>query len=80
MQRKLPSPRRFLAHHASARQAADRAEDDPWAGEDVDWQAEAERRRDDPTAFARFFRAVVVVAVIGGLFWAGVVLLSLRLL
>jgi hypothetical protein len=80
MQRKLPSPRRFLAHHASARQAPDRAEDDPWAGEDVDWQAEAERRRDVPTAFARFFRAVVVAAVIGGLFWAGVVLLILQLL
>lgn len=76
----LPSPRRFLSHHAPARQAPDRVEDDPWAGEDVDWQAEGERRRDDPDPFARFFRAVAMAAVIGGLFWAGVVLLILRLL
>jgi hypothetical protein len=79
MQRKLPSPRRFLSYHVPTRQAPDRAEDDPWAGEDVDWQPEAERRRDDQAAFARFFRAVAVAAVIGGLFWAGVVLLILRL-
>jgi hypothetical protein len=80
MQRKLPSPRRLLSHHAPARQAPDRPEDDPWAGEDVDWEAEAERRRDDPAAFARLFRAVAVAALTGVLFWAGVVLLVLWLL
>jgi hypothetical protein len=80
MQHKLPSPRRFLSHHAPARQAPECADDDPWAGEDVDWQAEAERRQDDPDVFARFFRAVAVAALIGVLFWAGVVLLVLWLL
>jgi hypothetical protein len=78
MQRKWPIPRQFLSHHAPTRPVPDHADDDPWAGEDVDWQAESERRRDDPAAFARFFRAVAVAAVVGGLFWAGVVLLIVR--
>ena len=80
MHRKRPSPRPFLSRHAPARPPPARPEDDPWAGEDVDWEAEAERRRDDPTAFARLFRAVAVAALIGVLFWAGVVLLVLWLL
>jgi hypothetical protein len=80
MQRKLPSPRRFLSHHAPTRQVPDRADDDPWAGEDVDWQAETERRGDDPAAFARFIRAVAVAAGIGVLFWVGVILLVLWLI
>ncbi|HWM12986.1 MAG TPA: hypothetical protein VNO56_00730 [Gaiellaceae bacterium] len=79
MQRKLPSPRRFLSTQSRARPAPPRREDDPWAGEDAEWQAEL-RPREDPTAFARFFRALVLAALVGGLFWAGVVLLILRLL
>jgi hypothetical protein len=80
MQLKLPSPRRFLSHHAPARPAPRRPEDDPWAGEDAEWQAEEERSHEDAAAFARFFRAVAVAALVGGLFWAVVVLLILRLL
>jgi hypothetical protein len=80
MQRKLPNPRRFLSTQSRARPAPHRSEDDPWAGEDAEWQAEARRPGEDPTAFARFFRALVLAALVGGLFWAGVVLLILRLL
>jgi hypothetical protein len=80
MQRKLPSPRRFLSTQSRVRPAAPRSEDDPWAGEDAEWQAEGRRPREDPAAFARFFRALVLAALVGGLFWAGVVLLILRLL
>ncbi|MGH3016681.1 MAG: hypothetical protein ACRDNR_15535 [Gaiellaceae bacterium] len=79
MQRKLPSPRRFLSTQSRTRPAAPRPEDDPWAGEDAEWQAE-HRPREDPAAHLRFFRAVVVAALVGGLFWAVVVLLILRLL
>jgi len=80
MQLKLPSPRRFLAHHAPARPPQHRPDDDPWAGEDVEWQAEEDRPREQPAAFVRFFRAVALAALVGGLFWAAVVLLILRLL
>jgi hypothetical protein len=80
MQRKLPSPRRFLSTQSRARPAPPRPEDDPWAGEDAEWQAEEHRPREDPAAFLRFFRAVVVAALVGGLFWAAVVLLSVWLL
>ena len=79
MQRKLPSPRRFLSTQLRARPAPPRPEDDPWAGEDAEWQAE-HRPRGDPAAFVRFFRAVVLAALVGGLFWAAVVVLIVRLL
>jgi hypothetical protein len=80
MQRKLPSPRRFLSTQSHERPAPPRPEDDPWAGEDAEWQAHEQRQRDDPTAHVRFFRAVAVAALVGGLFWAAVVLLILWLL
>ena len=80
MHLKLPSPRRFLSTHSPARPTPRRSEDDPWAGEDVEWQAEEERSHEHPAAFARFFRAVVLAALVGALFWAGVVFLTLRLL
>jgi hypothetical protein len=79
VQRKLPSPRRFLSTQSRARPAPPRPEDDPWAGEDAEWQAEAERPRDQ-AAHLRFFRAVVLAALVGGLFWTAVVLLILRAL
>jgi hypothetical protein len=80
VQRKLPSPRRFLSTQSRARPAPPRPEDDPWAGEDAEWQAEAQRPREDQAAHLRFFRAVVVAALVGGLFWTAVVLVILRLL
>ena len=80
MQRKLPSPRRFLSTQSRERPAQPRPEDDPWAGEDAEWQAEKQRPREDPAVHLRFFRAVLVAARVGGLFWAAVVLLILRLL
>ena len=81
MQLKPPRrPRRSAAHAPATPKPRPAESDDPWAGEDVDWQAEAERRGDDPDAFARFIRAVAVAAGIGVLFWLGVVLLVLWLL
>jgi hypothetical protein len=80
MHRKRPSPRRFLSHDAPARAAPDRPEDDPWAGEDVDWQAEADREHEAPSTFVGFFAAVAVAAVVGGLFWTAVALLIIWLL
>ena len=80
MHRKRPSPRPFLSRHAPARPPPARSEDDPWAGEDVDWELEARRARGERAAFLRFFRAVAAAAVVGGLFWAGVVLLLMWLL
>ena len=80
MHRKLPSPRRFLSHHAPESVAPPRAEDDPWAGEDAEWQAGEDRPREHRAAFARFFRGVAAATLVGGLFWAAVVLLIVRLL
>lgn len=80
MQLKLPRPRRFLSQDSPARATEDVLADDPWAGEDVEWEAEEERRQEHPAAFVRFFRAVLLAALVGGLFWAAVVLLVLRLL
>jgi hypothetical protein len=80
MQLKLPRPRRFLAQHAPARRTEEVPADDPWAGEDVEWEAAEERPQEDPAAFARFFRAAALAALVGALFWAAVVLLVLRLL
>ena len=79
MQLKLPSPRRLLSARSRVRPAQHLPDDDPWAGEDAEWQAEQDRPRDS-AAFVRFFRAVVLAAFVGGLFWAVVVLLILRLL
>lgn len=80
MQLKLPRPRRFLSTQSRVPSAPSRPEDDPWAGEDAEWEAERRRPRDDPAAFVRFFRALAVGALVGGLFWAGVVLLIVWLL
>ncbi|MGH3036581.1 MAG: hypothetical protein ACRDMU_05310 [Gaiellaceae bacterium] len=80
MQLKLPRPRRFLSTQSRIPPAPSRPEDDPWAGEDAEWEAEGRRARDDPAAFVRFFRALALGALVGGLFWAGVVLLIVWLL
>jgi hypothetical protein len=80
MQLKLPRPRHFLSQSAPARATEEVPADDPWAGEDVAWGAEKEPSQEHPAAFVRFVRAVVLAALVGGLFWAAVVLLVLRLL
>lgn len=80
MQLKLPRPRRFLSTQSRVPSEPSRPEDDPWAGEDAEWEAEPRRPREDPAAFVRFFRALAVWALVGGLFWAGVVLLVVWLL
>ncbi len=80
MHRKRPSPHRFLLHDPPARPASRRADDDPWAGEDVDWEADEDRAHEQPTDFLRFFAAVAVAAVVSGFFWTGVVLFILWVL
>jgi hypothetical protein len=79
MQLKLPRRRRLLSQHPPARATRNVPADDPWAGEDVEWEAEEERSQEHPAAFVPFFRAVVVASLVGGLFWAAVVLLILWL-
>lgn len=77
MQRKLPRPPRFFSTGAGTRQTPPRSEDDPWAGEDDEW--ETDERREHPAAFVGFFRAVALAGVVAVLFWVGVALLILRL-
>jgi hypothetical protein len=76
---KLPRRPRFLSTHPAPRAKAPRPQDDPWAGEDEDWQAEA-GEREERAAFVRFFRALVVAGLVGVLFWAALVLLILWLI
>ena len=79
MQLKLPRTPRFLSSYPAPRRKPPRPPDDPWAGEDEEWQTQGRHRREDPAAFVRFFRAVVVAGVVGLVFWAALVLLILRL-
>ena len=79
MQLKLPRRPHFRSAPPAPRVKPSRPQDDPWAGEDEDWQPEASRSREDPAAFVRFFRAVVLAGLVGLLFWAALFLLILRL-
>jgi hypothetical protein len=79
MQLKLPRTPRFLSTHPAQRGKPPRPEDDPWAGEDEEWQSEEHRSRVHPAAVARFFRAVALAVLVGLVFWAALVLLILRL-
>jgi hypothetical protein len=80
MQRKRPTPRRFLSPRAPEPPARDQAEDDPWAGEDVDWQAEGRQAHEERDAHRRFFRGVTLALVLSAPFWVGVALLLVWLL
>ena len=79
MQLKLPRPSRLLSQGSPPHAPETASADDPWAGEDVEWEAE-DAPRGRPPAFVGFFRAVLVGALVGGLFWGAVVYLILRLL
>lgn len=78
MQLKLPRPSRLFAAHPRSRADEHAGPDDPWAGEDAQW--EAERGPPEPRAeFLRFFRGIALAAVVGAALWAALVLLLVRL-
>lgn len=79
MQLKLPRSRHFLTTRPAPRGRPPRLEDDPWAGEDEEWQLEERGTREHPGTFLRFFRVVGPAALIGLVFWAALVLMVLRL-
>lgn len=79
MQLKLPRPSRLFAAHPRSRADEHAGPDDPWAGEDAQW--EAERGPPEPRAeFLRFFWGVGLAALVGLAFWVALVLVLLRLL
>lgn len=49
--------------------------DDPWAGEDADWECDDDLQRELPREFMRFFRGTALAVVLGLAVWAAVVLL-----
>ncbi|HET6696608.1 MAG TPA: hypothetical protein VFG85_08890 [Gaiellaceae bacterium] len=51
--------------------------DDPWAGEDADWECDDDLRREPSTEFMRFFRGTALAVIVGLAVWAAVILLLL---
>lgn len=79
MQLKLPRPSRLFAAHPRSRVDEHAEPDDPWAGEDEQWE-EAERGPQEPRgAFLRFFRGIGLAALVGAALWAALVLLLMWL-
>jgi hypothetical protein len=52
--------------------------DDPWAGEDADWERDDDFRSESPQAFMRFFRGTALAVIVGLAVWAAVILLLLQ--
>ena len=52
--------------------------DDPWAGEDADWECDDDLRGDSPQAFMRFFRGTALAVIVGLAVWAAIILLVLQ--
>lgn len=49
--------------------------DDPWAGEDADWECDDDLQGESPRAFMRFFRGTALAVVLGLAVWVAVLLL-----
>jgi hypothetical protein len=49
--------------------------DDPWAGEDADWECDDDLRGEAPREFMRFFRGTALAVIVGVALWAAVFLL-----
>jgi hypothetical protein len=49
--------------------------DDPWAGEDADWECDDDLSGESPQAFMRFFRGTALAVIVGLAVWAVVLLL-----
>ena len=52
--------------------------DDPWAGEDADWECDDDLGGESPRAFMRFFRGTALAVIVGLAVWAAVILLLLQ--
>lgn len=78
MQLRLPRPPRIFAARPKERAAAPALDDDPWAGEDEPWEAEAAGPR-ERREFLGFFRGLVLASLAGLVFWAALVVLVVRL-
>jgi hypothetical protein len=49
--------------------------DDPWAGEDANWECDDDLQGESPREFMRFFRGTALAVVLGLAVWAAVLLL-----
>jgi hypothetical protein len=49
--------------------------DDPWAGEDAQWECDDDLQGESPREFMRFFRGTALAVVVGLAVWAAVLLL-----
>jgi hypothetical protein len=52
--------------------------DDPWAGEDADWECDDDLQGESPREFMRFFRGTGLAVIVGLAVWAAVILLLLQ--
>jgi hypothetical protein len=49
--------------------------DDPWAGEDAEWECDDDLQGERPGEHMRFFRGTALAVVVGLAVWAAVLLL-----
>lgn len=49
--------------------------DDPWAGEDAEWDCDDDLRAETPREFMRFFRGTALAVLLGVAVWATVLVL-----
>jgi hypothetical protein len=73
-------PRLFAAHPPTTRDPRPAELDDPWAGEDADWECDDDLRAERPREFMRFFRGTALAVVLGVAIWAAVFLLLFQII
>ena len=49
--------------------------DDPWAGDDAEWECDEDLRGEPSREFMRFFRGTALAVIVGLAVWAAVLLL-----
>ena len=75
----LRRPRSFAADPPTIRDPRKPGVDDPWAGEDADWECDDDLRGEPPREFLRFFRGTALAVVLGVAVWAAVFLLLFQI-
>jgi len=79
---KLKPPRRprlFAAHPPTTRVPRPADVDDPWVGEDADWECDDDLGGEPPREFMRFFRGTALAVILGVVVWAAVFLLLFQI-
>ena len=76
----LRRPRPFAAEPPTILHPGKAEVDDPWTGEDADWECDDDLRGEQPREFTRFFRGTALAVVLGLAVWAAVFLLLFQVI